>query len=74
MGIKELKQEQHPAKAVFKLKDVPISAVAKAMNLSFTYVVNMLNGVTRVTPENEAKLQKIIESLELKIFICLLVL
>jgi transcriptional regulator with XRE-family HTH domain len=54
----------HPAKKIIKKHGISTASVAKYLNLSFTYTANMLNGVMRITPKNEAKLQKLIEQLE----------
>jgi len=54
----------HPIKTVLKKNNVSVAALAKHLGLSFTYVTNLINGVARVTPENEAKLQEIIRHLK----------
>jgi transcriptional regulator with XRE-family HTH domain len=57
------KPSPHPAKAVIKANNISVASVARFMGLSFTYVTNILNGVMRITPENENKLKEIIEHL-----------
>ena len=53
----------HWSKVLFKHNNIPISAVAKAMHLSYSYVSNMLCGVVNVTADNEAKLFRLAEGL-----------
>ena len=55
----------HWSRAKFKANNIPISAVAKAMHLSYSYVSNMLCGVVNVTAENETKLTRLAEGLEI---------
>ena len=57
------KPSPHPAKAIIKANNISVASVAEFMGLSFTYVTNILNGVVRITPENENKLKEIIEHL-----------
>lgn len=54
----------HPIKTILKKNNISIASVARHLGLSFTYVTNLINGVARVTPENEAKLQEIIKHLK----------
>ena len=54
----------HPAKAIFKKHNIPISAVANYLQLTTTYVNSMLSGHSRITPENEAKITKLAEHVE----------
>lgn len=54
----------HPAKAIFKKHNIPISAVANCLRLTTTYVNSMLNGHMRITPENEAKILRLAEDVE----------
>ena len=54
----------HPVKKIIKKHSISTATVAEYLDLSFTYTANLLNGVVRVTPENEEKLQKLIEYLE----------
>ena len=55
----------HWSRAYFKANNIPLSAVAKALHLSYTYTCNMLSGVATVTSENEAKLTRLAEGLEI---------
>ena len=59
--LEEYPQIPHPARAVFKANGIPINTVAKALGLSYSYTSNMLCGVVKVTPENEAKLQELVK-------------
>ena len=54
----------HWTKAIFKANGIPISAVAKGLGLSYSYVSSLLCGVCRVTPEVEGKLAQLTEGLE----------
>lgn len=66
LNISDFKTEPHPAKVVFKKYKIPVSTVAKALNLSFSYTQNLLNGISRVTSENEQKLQELVDSLQME--------
>ena len=49
---------------IFKEHEVPISYVAPRLNLSYPYTLNLLNGVSRITPEVDTKLQSLVKELE----------
>lgn len=49
----------HWSKAMFKANGIPLSAVAKALGLSYPYVCSLLSGVVKVTPEVETKLKRL---------------
>ena len=55
----------HRSKAYFKANNIPISVVAKALGLSYSYVSSMLCGIVNITADNEAKLSKLVEGLEI---------
>ena len=54
----------HEIKDVLRRHNISVSSVAQFMDLSFNYVSNLVNGISRVTPENEKKFREIIEHLE----------
>ena len=54
----------HEIKDVLKKYNISVSSVAQYMDLSFNYVSNLVNGISRVTQENEEKFQEIINHLE----------
>lgn len=54
----------HWSKEVFKYHDIPISSVALTLELNYTYVSTLLSGVSRVTPEVEARLKELVERIE----------
>ncbi|MFH2061061.1 MAG: hypothetical protein ABIJ59_19515 [Pseudomonadota bacterium] len=43
---------------------IPVKAVSKHLELSYTHTVNLLNGLSRITPEMKARLDKIVQELE----------
>lgn len=65
--LKQYLPKPHPSKAVFKKHNIPISAVANYLRLTTTYVNSMLNGHMRITPENEAKILRLVEDVECEI-------
>ncbi|MFC1876322.1 hypothetical protein ACFL2E_03485 [Thermodesulfobacteriota bacterium] len=63
LDIKNYSPAPHPAKAIFKSHNIPISTISKALELSFSYTSTILNGHARVTPEVEKKLNMLVESI-----------
>lgn len=59
----QIKPKPSPFKA--KLKDLGISAgaVAQYLNLTYPYVLNMLNGAHPMTPNVEIKIKELIQKL-----------
>ncbi len=53
-----------PYKAIFKQHGITAKAVGQIMGISYTHVLNLLCGVSRITPENRAKLDSMVEQLE----------
>ena len=64
VNMENLHPVPHWSKRVFKENRVPVSAVARFLDLSFPYTVNLLNGHVRVTASNDAKLRQLVEHLE----------
>ena len=62
--FEEFLSKPHWTKAIFKHNNIPISAVAKGLGLSYSYVSNLLCGVMTITPEVEKRLAKLVEGLE----------
>ena len=62
--FKDLLPQPHWSKAKFKAHDIPISVVAKALGLSYSYVSSLLSGVCNVTEEVEGKLKGLVERME----------
>lgn len=60
------KPDPHPTKAIFQSHNVPISAVANALGLSYPYVSNMLSGTIKPTGRVDSELRKLSEMLEAK--------
>jgi len=56
MKLSKFFPEKHPTKEIFRSRDIPISAVAKFLGLSTAYTGSLLNGVARLSPENDRKL------------------
>jgi hypothetical protein len=51
-------------KRVFKKHGISLGTIANYLGLSYPYVCNMLNGIYRMTPKVEMKLQKLVGQLE----------
>ena len=58
------KPTPHELKSVIKKHNISVASIAQFMDLSYPYVNHLLNGSTRMTPENELKFQEIINHLE----------
>lgn len=59
-----LKPTPHELKGVIKKHNISVGSIAQYMDLSYPYVNHLLNGSIRMTSENEAKFQEIIDHLE----------
>lgn len=59
-----LRINPHPTRAFFKSNNIPISAVARYLGLSFSYTSNLLSGIHRMTPENDRKLRELVDQLK----------
>ena len=64
MKPKDYFPSPHPSKVIFKSHNFPISAVEKYLGLSYNFTCNILSGASRITSENEVKLQKLVDLLE----------
>ena len=55
-----------PSEFKSKLKDygIPVAGLARYLDLNYTYVTNLLNGVARMTPEVATKIQNLFDQLE----------
>ena len=54
-------------KAQFKKFEIPACSVATHLGFSYPYVLNLLNGIARITPEVDEKLQALINQLEAEV-------
>ena len=54
----------HPTKAICQRHRIPLAAVAQAIERSYGYVSNILAGNQPATPEVDAKLHQLANSLE----------
>ena len=61
-------EEIIPKPSRFKLElrkyGIPASHVASYLGYSYTYIVNVLNGISKITPPVEKKLQLLVDRLE----------
>ncbi len=64
MDLRKFTTEHHPTKKVFFVHGIPLSAISKAVGLSYGYVSNILSGNQPATPEVDAKLRKLAASLD----------
>ena len=54
-------------KAQFKKFGIPTCNISVHLGLSYPYVLNLLNGIARITPEVDQKLQSLINQLEAEV-------
>lgn len=64
MDLSLMKRIPHWSYGFFTENAINIDAVARALGLSYTYTGALLRGAMRITPENEAKLRSIVETLK----------
>ena len=57
--LKIAKPNAHPARMIFKINDVPLTEVSRALNLSYSYVCSMLAGSRHVPSHIDLKLRKL---------------
>ena len=62
--LKIAKPNAHPARMVFKINDVPLTEVSKALNLNYSYVCSMLAGSRYVPSHIDLKLYELAERVE----------
>jgi len=58
------KPQHSKFKKIFKAHGVSLGTVANYLGLSYPYVLNVLAGFDRMTPEVEEKLKKLVDQLE----------
>lgn len=51
-------------KTILKKYGIPVSNIAPYLGLSYPYALNLLNGISRITPEVKEKLDAIVDRLE----------
>ena len=56
--------KQSKYKKILKKHGISVGTVANYLKLSYPYVCNILNGVHRMPPEAEKKIQKLVDQLE----------
>jgi hypothetical protein len=64
--LKIAKPNAHPARMIFKINDVPLTEVSKALNLNYSYVCSMLAGSRHVPYHIDLKLRALAERVEKK--------
>ena len=64
--LKIAKPNAHPARMIFKINDVPITEISKALNLNYSYVCSMLAGSRHVPSHIDLKLHELAERVEKK--------
>ena len=64
--LKIAKPNAHPARRIFRINDVPITEVSRALNLNYSYVCSMLSGSRYVPPHIDLKLYELAERVEKK--------
>jgi hypothetical protein len=64
--LKIAKPNAHPARMIFKINDVPLTEVSKALNLNYSYVCSMLAGSRYVPSHIDLKLYELAEKVEKK--------
>ena len=57
--LKIAKPNAHPARMIFKINDVPLTEVSRALNLSYSYVCSMLAGSRHVPAHIDLKLREL---------------
>jgi hypothetical protein len=62
--LKIAKPNAHPARMIFKINDVPLTEVSKALNLNYSYVCSMLAGSRHVPSHIDLKLHELAGSVE----------
>lgn len=51
-------------KKILKRHGIPVAHIAPAIGLTYSHTLNILNGISRITPAVEKKLDEIINQLE----------
>ena len=64
--LKIAKPNAHPARMIFKINDVPLTEVSRALNLNYSYVCSMLAGSRHVPSHIDLKLHELAERVEQK--------
>lgn len=64
--LKKAKPNAHPTRIIFKINDVPLTEVSKALNLNYSYVCSMLAGSRHVPSHIDLKLHKLAGRVEEK--------
>jgi len=62
--LKIAKPNAHPTRMIFKINDVPLTEVSKALNLNYSYVCSMLAGSRHVPSHIDLKLHELAERVE----------
>lgn len=64
INISKYAPKQTKFKKILKKHGISVGTVANYLKLSYPYVSNILNGVHRMSPAVERKLQKLVDQLE----------
>jgi hypothetical protein len=54
--LRKAKPNAHPSRIIFKINDVPLTEVSRALNLNYSYVCSMLAGSRHVPSHIDLKL------------------
>ena len=63
-SINHLLPKPHWSKDIFKRHSIPISAIARHLDVNYTYASSILNGHIRITELNEEKLKELVSRLD----------
>ena len=58
------KPNAHPSRLVFKHHDIPLTNVAKALKLNYSYVCAMLSGTRTVPKHVDRQLKELMQQVE----------
>jgi hypothetical protein len=64
INLEKFQSKESKFKKILKKHRLSIGTVANYLSLSYPHVCNMLNGLNRMTPKVEEKLQKLVAQLE----------
>jgi len=62
--LQKSKPNAHPARNVFKINDIPLTEVARALELNYSYVCSMLAGSRPVPTHVDLKLQELMNTVQ----------
>jgi len=62
--LKKAKPNAHPARNIFRINDIPLTEVSRALKLNYSYVCSMLAGSRSVPPHIDLKIKELVNSVE----------